>query len=311
MQKVSVIIPIYKVESLIERCVRSLFEQTLSDIEYIFVNDKTPDNSISVLKRLIEEYPQRATAVKIVDMPQNSGQAAVRCIGLKHASGEYIIHCDSDDWVDLCMYEKMYTAAKAGDYDCVICAYCTSDGQQVTATHAEHLSNDLVSDLMTHRVLGSLWNKMYKRSLFNEKSFIAPLGNMGEDFIINLNFALHSKNNLYLNEPLYYYYENNASIMRRPQEESILFRFTESQKNVKPLLDFFKKNGLYEKYESDILTILTQKREWLGPLVRNDKYYRLWKDTYPEINKKMLLNPKVSLKRKIKFFIHYLRIPTA
>ena len=99
--------------------------------------------------------------------------------------------------------------------------------------------------------------------------------------------------------------------MRRPQEESILFRFTESQKNVKPLLDFFKKNGLYEKYESDILTILTQKREWLGPLVRNDKYYRLWKDTYPEINKKMLLNPKVSLKRKIKFFIHYLRIPTA
>lgn len=311
MPKISVIVPIYKVEALVERCARSLFEQTLSDIEYLFINDKTPDNSIAVLKRVAAEYPDRASAIKIVDMPNNSGQAAVRCLGLKLASGEYIIHCDSDDWIDLQMYEKMYCLAKSGDYDCVICAYYTSDGKSILAKHSDNPSNDLLADFMSHRVLGSLWNKLYKRSLFNEDSFTAPIGNMGEDFIINLNLALRCKKIFYLDEALYYYYENNASIMRRPQEESIFYRFTESQKNVKPMVDFFEKNGIYERYEGELLTILTQKREWLGPLIREEKYYQLWKNTYPEINKKMLLNKRVSLKRKIKFFIHYLRIPTA
>lgn len=311
MPKISVIVPIYKVEALIERCAKSLFNQTLDEIEYIFVNDKTPDNSVSVLKQLMEDYPNRLSAVKIVDMPKNSGQAAVRCHGLKQATGEYIIHCDSDDWVDVSMYEKMYGLAKSGDYDCVICAYNTSDGEQILAKHSDIPSNDLLSDFMSHRVLGSLWNKLYKRSLFDEESFTAPIGNMGEDFIINLNFALRCKKTAYLDEALYYYYENNASIMRRSQEESIYYRFTESQKNVKPMVDFFVKNGLYERYEGEILTILTQKREWLGPLIRDDKYYKIWKNTYPEINKKMLLNKSVSLKRKIKFLIHNLRIPTA
>lgn len=310
MAKVSIVIPVYGVEHLIERCARSLFEQTLDDIEYIFINDATKDNSISVLEGVVKEYPSRISSVRIINLNENKGQAYVRNLGLQLATGEYIIHCDSDDWVDLSIYERMYKVAKANDYDCVICAYCTSDGTQVTANHTESITGDLLADLMSHRVLGSLWNKLYKRSLYKEDSFVPPVGNMGEDFLINLNFALNCNKIGYIDQPLYYYYENNASIMRKPQEESILYRFNESQKNVKPLVDFFKKNGLYEQYEGEILTILTQKREWLGPLLRNNKYYKIWKNTYPEINKRMLLNKNVALKRKVKFFIHYLRIPT-
>ena len=103
MPKVSVIVPIYKVEPFIERCARSLFEQTLDDIEYIFVNDCTPDKSMEVLSRVLEDYPGRKEQVRIITMPVNSGLPKVRRAGLEVASGDYIIHCDSDDWVDRTM----------------------------------------------------------------------------------------------------------------------------------------------------------------------------------------------------------------
>ena len=101
MPKVSVIIPVYGVEKYIEKCARSLFEQTLDDIEYLFVDDCTPDKSVDILKHILEEYPHRKSQVVIHRMEQNSGQAVVREWGVKNAKGDFIIHCDSDDWVDV------------------------------------------------------------------------------------------------------------------------------------------------------------------------------------------------------------------
>ena len=106
MPKVSIIIPVYGVEKYIERCARSLFEQTLDDIEYLFIDDCTPDKSVEILKRVLEEYPHRKSQVVIHRMEQNSGQAKVREWGMQNATGEYVIHCDSDDWVDIHMYER-------------------------------------------------------------------------------------------------------------------------------------------------------------------------------------------------------------
>ncbi len=106
MPKVSVIIPVYGVEKYIERCARSLFEQTLDDIEYLFIDDCTPDKSIEMLKQVLEDYPHRKPQVVIHRMEQNSGQAAVRKWGMQNAIGDYVIHCDSDDWVELTMYEE-------------------------------------------------------------------------------------------------------------------------------------------------------------------------------------------------------------
>ena len=78
MPKVSVSVPIYNVEKYIEKCVRSLFEQTLDDIEYIFVNDCTPDKSMDILRRVLVEYPQRQEQVKVIDHKVNKGSATVR-----------------------------------------------------------------------------------------------------------------------------------------------------------------------------------------------------------------------------------------
>ena len=109
--KVSVIVPIYGVEAYIERCAVSLFEQTLDDIEYIFVNDCTPDESMKILSHVLSRYPHRTDQVVIINQPKNMGAAKAREVGIKAAKGEYIIHCDSDDWVDKDMYFLMYQEA--------------------------------------------------------------------------------------------------------------------------------------------------------------------------------------------------------
>ena len=86
MPKVSIIIPVYGVEKYIERCARSLFEQTLDDIEYLFIDDSTPDRSIDILKRVLENYSHRKSQVNIHRREQNSGQAIVRNWGMQNAT---------------------------------------------------------------------------------------------------------------------------------------------------------------------------------------------------------------------------------
>ena len=127
MPKVSIIVPVYGVEKYIERCARSLFEQTLDDIEYLFIDDCTPDKSIEILKNVLKDYPQRKDQVIIHRMEKNSGQAAVRKWGMIKATGDYTIHCDSDDWVDVTMYEKMYNKAIEEKSDLVICDFYRSN----------------------------------------------------------------------------------------------------------------------------------------------------------------------------------------
>ena len=120
MIKVSVIIPIYKAEKYILRCIHSLFDQTLDEIEFIFVDDCSPDKSIQILNQAIEQYPERKNHVKIIRLNKNSKQAAARQVGLDNATGMYVIHCDPDDWVDLDFYETLFLAAIQSDLDIVI-----------------------------------------------------------------------------------------------------------------------------------------------------------------------------------------------
>ena len=97
MPAVSVIIPVCKVEPYMARCARSLFGQTLDDIEFLFIDDCSPDRSIDVMREVLAEFPARKDQVTVFRMPRNSGQAAVRMQGIALARGEYVIHCDSDD----------------------------------------------------------------------------------------------------------------------------------------------------------------------------------------------------------------------
>ncbi len=99
---ISILVPIYGVEKYIERCSRSLFGQTYFNIEYIFVDDCTKDNSIGILKKVLMDYPLRAKKVKIVSHSTNRGLSAARNTALTHAEGAYIMHVDSDDYLSEC-----------------------------------------------------------------------------------------------------------------------------------------------------------------------------------------------------------------
>lgn len=99
--KVSILVPIYGVEKYIERCVRSLFEQSFTDIEYIFVNDCTKDSSMVILNKLIKEYEEKKGSIKIINHEKNGGLAASRITALKNATGEFITFVDSDDYLPI------------------------------------------------------------------------------------------------------------------------------------------------------------------------------------------------------------------
>lgn len=121
--KISVIVAVYGVENYIEKCVRSLFEQTLDAVEYIFVNDDTPDNSIVILKSVLDEYSERKNNTHIINFETNTGVANARTVGMKLATGKYMIHCDLDDYLEDDALEVLYKEAVKTDADIVTCDY--------------------------------------------------------------------------------------------------------------------------------------------------------------------------------------------
>lgn len=213
--KVSVCIPIYGVEKYIERCARSLFEQTMKEgIEFIFVNDCTPDKSVKILKKVLAEYPQRKDQVKIIDHEKNSGLAATRKTGLTHASGEYIIHCDSDDWVELDMYEAMYNKALESNADVVFCGAESNlpNGKKIPKNFVElHSPAELRYYLCADHKYSSMWNKMYRKSV----TVLLDLPDFGitmqEDFLQNYYFLKNCKTLAWINKVYYHYFCNACS----------------------------------------------------------------------------------------------------
>ena len=101
MNKVSILVPVYKAERYIEKCVKSLFEQTYSDLEFVFVDDCSPDNSIRLLFELLEDYPKRKEQTRIIRNNHNLGAAASKNIAIENATGDFVCFVDSDDWMDL------------------------------------------------------------------------------------------------------------------------------------------------------------------------------------------------------------------
>lgn len=123
---VSYIIPIYNVSDYIEKSVGSLLEQSYSNIEYIFINDCSSDDSEIKLRRIIEEFPERRNKIKVITNKQNLGSATTRNIGLDMSRGEYVMFADSDDWISCDYVESMVHKIESGGDDIVYCDYFES-----------------------------------------------------------------------------------------------------------------------------------------------------------------------------------------
>lgn len=310
MPKISVIIPVYGVEKYIERCARSLFEQTMTDIEFIFVDDCTPDKSIDILKRVIDEYRPcfagERKSVRIERMPTNSGQAAVRRHGIQLATGDYIVHCDSDDWADHDMYRILYEEAMRIDADIVMCGYKVTDGVQVYGSECSPHFTDkhkLLSDLLTLHESWSVWNKLCKRSLYDE-SLVYPTLAMGEDMVLTLQMVLKAKRIGIVPNALYNYFYNPDSITNVTSANSRYKHWKESAENAKIVLSVFQKQGLTEEFAFELEYLKYLQKRLAGDLARNKKYCKEWLQMFSEINCSVLHNRYIDNVEKVKFWVN-------
>lgn len=313
MPKISILIPVYKVEQYIERCVRSLFEQTFDDIEYIFVDDCSPDNSIKILQDLIEEYPSRKGQVKILRHDKNTGLAIVRKEALLAASGDFIVHCDSDDWLDLHAIEDVYTIAIKEGADMVLFDYYETDGTHHSLKKTVQANVDTDTEALRNSLLrkgGSpyVWNKLFKRDLICHKEIEWPIGYSSEDWTICVELACFCNKIIYFPHPYYYYYFNGSSITMDRSEANLVQRQIGDAQNSQCLEKFFDNIGRKNDGE-EIVFLLKMVSKWqLGLLVGKHKYYVQWKKCFPEVNLNSLIKHHYGSGTTIRYLLQYFRL---
>lgn len=279
--KVSVIIPIYNVSRFIERCASSLMQQTLNEVEYIFVNDATPDNSMDLLRSVIARHPARATQVKVVEHEHNKGLPAARNTGLAAATGEYIFHCDSDDFVEPDMLEHLYNAAKEKDADFVCCDWFLSyDINERYMPQPSYTSpGDALKGMLCGTMKYNVWNKLVKRSLYVDNGILFPAGHgMGEDMTM-IRLAACATNVAYVPKALYHYVRSNTEAMTQAYNERYM---ADVRHNVDETIAFVEAKGVCNEVDVALFKLNVK----LPFLITDDwASYRRWNEWFPEANK--------------------------
>lgn len=277
MPKISVIVPIYGVEKYIEKCARTLFEQTLEDMEYIFVNDCTPDNSMTVLMKVLEDYPNRKDQVKVLENEHNLGQGGTRKRGILAATGDYIIHCDSDDWVDLDCYEKISEKASETDADIINCDFITHsvNGEITTETPEYPSPHDYIRCLPLVNMF--LWSRAVKRSLIVENSILPPDGlSISEDLVIMMQSFYYAKTVACVHKTHYHYICDRVESTANQAKKSA--KLISQQNEALRMVDEFFKSKNFDSGEGVMFRKKYVKDRYL---VIGD--YDNWLKSFPEV----------------------------
>ena len=205
MPKVSIIVPVYNVEKYIDKCLSSLVNQTLNDIEIIIVNDGSIDKSEQIILKYKEKYPSKIVYLK----KENGGLSDARNFGMPYAKGNYIAFLDSDDYVELDTYEKLYNRAIQTDADMVECDfYWEYSDKKIHDTSANYKDE---SDMYANaRVVA--WNKLYKKDLIINSGIKFPKGLRYEDLEFFYKILPQLKKIELINEPLIHYVQRDDSI---------------------------------------------------------------------------------------------------
>lgn len=246
MKSVSVIVPVYNMESYLEKCMDSLVNQTLDDIEIIVVNDGSVDNSLKILNKYKKKYPEK---VQVINQ-ENSGISVARNNGLKKATGKYVGFVDSDDFIDLNMFKHLYDKCKKINADIVVCNYKkyysdTDSYESVDVVRNIHCSSLFEEPSLINSIYYAPWNKLYKRSLFDGIKF--PVNKKYEDINAILKVFLKAKKIGKLDEYLYLYRINNSG-----ETLTINKKISDIVYILKDLVDWCKKLNEYHLIESEM-----------------------------------------------------------
>jgi glycosyltransferase involved in cell wall biosynthesis len=296
---ISILVPIYKVEKFISKCLDSIFNQTYSDIEYVFLDDCSPDNSVRILKKNIKEHNIDQSKITIISHSENKGIAITRNDLLDHAKGEYVLFIDSDDWIESDMVEQMVSATNKGAIDIVGCDYTDEfiDGKSKLRyeNYAQDCNENIVR-LINYNIGPTLWKILVKKELFKNVKF-RPDIEIGEDYIASIMLYYYAKNCSNVHQYLYHYVQYNTYRYSNQIRKSI-------SNHINAIIiieEFLKSKGLYDsRINKEIkLRKFSIKRYYLVPPLMD---YAKWKITFPETDG-MWRYIKYSRKEKIIYWL--------
>lgn len=243
---ISIIIPVYKVEKYLEKCIQSVINQTYENLQIILVDDGSPDNC----GKICDEYAKKDHRIEVIHK-SNGGLSDARNKGLEIAKGEYIGFVDSDDYIESDMYEVLYNLLKQYNADVSICNFYTVSQEKIAIKNADNGIKEynrieiLKEILLDNNIQSYAWNKLYKKELFDEIKY--PVGKKYED--IGTTFYLLEKCNkvVVTGKPEYYYINRQDSIVNNVTEttitdyiELIMQRYDYIEENIKELSSYNK-----------------------------------------------------------------------
>ena len=232
---VSVIVPVYGVEQYIGRCAASLFQQTYQNIEFIFVDDGSPDRSVDVLQSELDKCDDDLRSRVRIIRKENEGLPKARQSGMEASRGDYILHVDSDDYLERDAVEALVDKALESDADIVVFDFW-KEYRRYSKIDSEKDSSIADSALFRKRLYtyasyGYVWNKFYRREVCENLYY--PDYSMHEDIVFNTQALYRAKKLVHLKRPLYHYNRTNlSSATRVPQA----LRRSRSARN---MLDFY------------------------------------------------------------------------
>ena len=257
--EISIIVPIYKVENHLDTCINSILNQTFSNFELILVDDGSPDNC----GKICDEYEKKDNRIKVIHK-ENGGLSDARNAGLDIAKGKYIAFVDSDDIIHPRMYEILFQCINKSDSDIVQCKFkkfknldeVKDELDNYNETFEEYDNKTAIIDMIDNNKINvNSWNKLYKRELFKNLRF--PKGKIHEDEFLTYKLLYNSRKITYVDEELYYYYQNDNGIMNGSSILKRLDRIEALEQRSK----FFLENGernLYDKSNSALFFALNK-----------------------------------------------------
>lgn len=278
--KVSILMPFFKVEQFLGKTLDSVFSQTYQNIEYVFVNDCSPDGSLNVLQESIAKHSVRPSRYTIVNHHQNEGVAVSRADCLTNAKGDYVYFVDSDDWIEPDAVEKMVDATKGGTIDIVGCDFMKDYEDKETTYHHEQYADTCHKNLMkclNYDIATVLWKLLIRRSLFDNIT-ITPHLDMGEDYILSIKLYYYSKNFIALPKAFYHYVQYNQARVSLKKRWSVNMHIN----CVKEVEKFLREKGLYDKDVENKMNLrkFNIKSNFLTKQLLD---YKAYQETFPEV----------------------------
>lgn len=299
MIKISIIVPVYNVEEYLERCLNSLVNQTMEEIEIIVVNDGTKDNSQEIINKYQHEHNNIVSYIK-----ENGGLSDARNYGLNRAKGEYIMFVDSDDFIETRSCEELYEKISNNKLDMLKFNYYDEKNNKNGFSEELNYLNKIYTGeeylqkvLMQGEISIVAWNAIYKREYLQKNNFLFKKGILHEDELWTPQVILKTNKIMQVPEKYYYYKANPTSITAKKDKTKNALDIIDTCYTLEKIYQNISDKQLKSMLENTLVT------KYLEAFVMGEIYR---KETSKYINKRFLLGKSYTLKNKLKVMLFFI-----